>query len=56
MNEANTTQEEITTIGSSSPQQIVRKTTRQVEPEAKGAAPQKVYEEKKAIFRFNKII
>lgn len=55
MNQSDT-QEEITIVDSSSPQQIVRKTTRQVEPEAKGEAPQKVYEKKKTIFRFNKIV
>lgn len=48
--------EEVTTVNSESPQQIVKKTTRQVEPEAKGEAPQKVYEKKKTIFRFNQII
>jgi uncharacterized protein YggT (Ycf19 family) len=48
--------EEVTTIDNGSPQQIVRKTTRQVEPPAKGEAPQKVYEKKKTIFRFNQII
>ena len=50
------TQEEVTTIDNGSPQQIVKKTTRQLEPEAKGAAPQKVYETKKTIFRVNQII
>ncbi len=47
------TQEEVTITGS--PQQVVRKTTT-TEPQAKGAAPQKVYETKKNIFRFNQII
>ncbi|HUD09885.1 MAG TPA: YggT family protein [Patescibacteria group bacterium] len=56
MAESDTTQEEITTIDNPSPQQIVRKTTRQVEPQAKGEAPQKVYEKKRTIFRFNQII
>lgn len=51
-----TDQEEVTTVDSSSPQQIIKRTTRQVEPEAKGAAPQKVYETKKTIFRFNQIV
>ncbi len=50
------TQEEVTTIDNQSPQQIVKKTTRQVEPQAKGEAPQKVYEKKKTIFRFNQVI
>ena len=49
-------QEEVTTIDRESPQQIVKKTTRQVEPQAKGEAPQKVYEKKKTIFRFNQVI
>ncbi len=48
--------EEVTTIESQSPQQIVKKTTKQVEPQVQGEAPQKVYEKKKAIFRFNQII
>jgi len=56
MAESNTTQEEITTIDRESPQQIVRKTTRQVEPQAKGEAPQKVYDKKRTIFRFNQVI
>lgn len=56
MAQSDTAQEEVTIIENGSPQQIVRKTTRRVEPQAKGAAPQKVYEEKKAIFRFNQII
>jgi hypothetical protein len=48
-------QEEVTTIDNQSPQ-IVTKTTKQVLPEAKGEAPQKVYEKKKTLFRFNQII
>ncbi len=56
MTQADTTQEEITTVSNESPQQVVRKTTRQVEPQAKGEAPQKVYEKKKTIFRFNQVI
>jgi uncharacterized protein YggT (Ycf19 family) len=54
--DASHTQEEVTTIANRSPQQVVTKTTRQVEPEAKGEAPQKVYETKKTIFRVNQII
>jgi uncharacterized protein YggT (Ycf19 family) len=50
------TQEEVTTVSNEAPQQIVRKTTRQVEPLVKGEAPQKVYEKKKNIFRFNQVI
>src|ERR1035437_3377896 len=56
MSREENTSEEITTIDNQSPQQVVRKTTRQVEPQAKGEAPQKVYEKKKTIFRFNQII
>ena len=56
MAETNTTQEEVTIIDNQSPQQIVKKTTRQVEPKAKGEAPQKVYDKKKTIFRFNQVI
>lgn len=50
------TTEEVTTVDNIAPAQVVRKTTRQAEPEAKGAVPQKVYETKKTIFRFNQII
>lgn len=50
------TTEEITTVERASPDQVVRKTTRQVEPQAKGETPQKVYEKKKTIFRFNQIV
>lgn len=56
MAQSETTQEEVTTVSNESPQQVVRKTTRQVEPSAKGEAPQKVYEKKKNIFRFNQVI
>ncbi len=56
MNESNITQEEVTTIENQSPQQVVRRTTTQTEPQAKGATPQKVYEKKRTIFRFNQII
>lgn len=52
-----TTQEEVTTIEKqSSPSQVVKKTTKQIEPQAKGEAPQKVYEKKKTIFRSTQII
>jgi len=51
-----TTQEEVTTIETQSPAQVVKKTTKQVEPQAKGEAPQKVYEKKKTILRSNQII
>lgn len=48
------TQEEVTVTGN--PQEMVRKTTTSTESQAKGATPQKVYETKKNIFRFNQII
>lgn len=48
------TQEEVT--DADSPQRVVRKTTTSVEPQVKGEAPQRVYEKKKTIFRFNQII
>lgn len=56
MIESNAIHEEITTIHEETPQQVVRKTVRQVEPPVKGAPPQKVYETKKTIFRFNQVI
>jgi hypothetical protein len=56
MAQSDVTQEEITTVENQSPQQVVRKTTRQVEPQARGEAPQKVYDTKKTIFRFNQVI
>lgn len=56
MSQSNTTQEEVTIISHQSPQQVVKKTTTQAEPQAKGELPQKVYEKKKTIFRFNQII
>lgn len=48
--------EEVTTIENQSPEQIVKKTTKQVQPQARGEEPQKVYEKKKTIFRFNQLI
>ena len=56
MTPSDTTREEVTTISHQSPQQVIKKTTTQAEPQAKGEAPQKVYEQKKTIFRFNQII
>ncbi len=56
MDQPDTIQEEVTTIENQSPQQVVRKTTTQAEPQAKGETPQKVYDKKKTIFRFNQII
>lgn len=56
MVQPNTTKEEVTTVNTQSPQQVIRKTTIQAEPQAKGEAPQKVYDKKKSIFRTNQII
>lgn len=56
MADQSSTTEEVTTISKESPQQVVRKTVIQSEPQAKGEAPQKVYEKKKTIFRFNQVI
>lgn len=56
MNEENITNEEITTIEHQAPAQVVRKTTTQAEPQAKGEGPQKIFDKKKTIFRFNQII
>src|SRR5579862_1616229 len=56
MNETGITQEEITSIGNQSPQQVVSKITRVVEPQVLEETPQKVFNAKKTIFRFNKII
>lgn len=36
--------------------EVTQRTTRGAEPLAKGAAPQKIYETKKTIFRFNQVI
>jgi len=51
-----TTQEEVTVVENQIPTQVVKKTTKQVEPPVKGEAPQKVYEKKKTILRLNQII
>jgi putative effector of murein hydrolase len=51
-----TTQEEVTIIENQTPSQVVKKTITEVEPQVKREAPQKVYEKKKTIFRFNQII
>lgn len=56
MNETGITQEEVTTIENQTPAQIVRKTTTQAEPQAKGEGSQKVFDKKKTILRFNQII
>ncbi|HZJ18361.1 MAG TPA: hypothetical protein VFD45_01940 [Patescibacteria group bacterium] len=49
-------QEEVTTIKNESPQQVIRKTTMQSKSKVKGEVPQKVYETKKTIFRFNQVV
>jgi hypothetical protein len=41
---------------SNQPQQVISKTVRQVTPAVVGEPPQKVYEKKKTIFRFNQVI
>ncbi|MCR4326876.1 MAG: YggT family protein [Candidatus Roizmanbacteria bacterium] len=51
-----TTQEEVTIVENQSPTQVVKKTITPVEPQAQGEAPQRVYEKKKTILRFNQII
>ncbi|MDP2692127.1 MAG: YggT family protein [bacterium] len=51
-----TTEEEVTIVKNQTPTQVVKKTTKQVEPQVKGEAPQKVYEKKKTILRSNQII
>lgn len=57
MTQIHDTQEEVTTIRTQSPpEQTIQKVIRTVEPEAKGAAPQKVYETKRTILRMNQIV
>ena len=56
MDEENITKEEVTTIENQAPAQVVRKTTTQAEPLARGEGAQKVFDKKKTIFRFNQII
>lgn len=56
MAQEETIQEEVTTVETAAPQQVIKKTTVQPEPKAKGEHPQQVYEKKKTIFRFNQII
>ncbi|MCR4329659.1 MAG: YggT family protein [Candidatus Roizmanbacteria bacterium] len=51
-----TTQEEVTIVENQNPTQVVRKTTKQVEPSVRGETPQVVFEKKKTILRFNQII
>jgi len=51
-----TTQEEVTIVENQTPVKVVKKTIKQTEPEVVGEAPQKVYEKKKTILRFNQII
>ena len=50
------TQEEVIIVENQIPNQVVKKITKQVEPVVVGEAPQKVYEKKKTILRFNQII
>lgn len=50
------TQEEVITTENQSPSHVVKKITKQVEPQVTGEAPQKVYEKKKTLLRFNQII
>ncbi len=56
MTQTITSQEEVTTTNVQSPEQIVHKTVRLVEPQAKGDAPQKIYEKKKSILRASQVI
>jgi len=51
-----TTQEEVTIVENQNPTQVVRTTTKQVEPSVKGETPQVVFEKKKTILRFTQII
>lgn len=48
--------QEVTTVETAAPQQVIKKTIIQPEPKAKGEHPQEVYEKKKTIFRFNQVI
>lgn len=50
------TKEEVTTVEDTMPSQVVRKTTKQIDPLIKEEAPQKVFDKKKKIFRINQII
>lgn len=50
------TQEEITIVENQNPVQVVKKTTKEIQPEVVGEAPQRVFEKKKTIFRSNQII
>ncbi len=56
MAQTDNVEEEVTTTKNESPQQVVKKTTTQTEPRAKGEAPQKTYKTKKTILRFNQVI
>lgn len=50
------TEEQITTTEVSSPQQVVRTTKQTATPPIKTEHPQKVFEKKKKIFRFNQVV
>ena len=56
INQTDELQEEITTVEDQISPQVVKKTIRQVKPQIKVGAPQKVYETKKAIFRTYQVI
>lgn len=48
--------EEVTTVSTRPVVQTVSTNTRQVEPRARGEAPQKVYDKKKTIVRFDQVV
>ena len=48
--------EEVTTVNTRPVVRAVSTTTRQVEPKARGEAPQKVYDTKKSIIRVNQVV
>lgn len=50
------TVQEVTTVETAAPQQVIKKTTIQPEPKAKGEPPQQAFEKKKTIFRANQIV
>ena len=56
MVQTDSTQEAVTTIESTAPQHVVRKTTVVSPPPVKGEPPQQIFETKKTIFRFNQVI
>lgn len=50
------TEEQITTTEVTAPQQVVRTTKQAISPPVKTEHPQKVFEKKKKIFRFNQVV